>query len=80
VTQLESLMRRRLRRQKPGRKAKLPQIAGDLFAETDRSTQSGNMQGVTAIPECLQPRGRRSHSNVLANRLGATLSCAVGLL
>jgi putative transposase len=43
VTQLESLMRRRLRRQKPGRKAKLPQIAGDLFAETDRSTQSGTM-------------------------------------
>jgi putative transposase len=32
VTQLEGLMRRRLRRQKPGPKAKAPQSAGDLFS------------------------------------------------
>ena len=32
VTRLEDLMRRRLRRQKPGRKAKAPESAGDLFA------------------------------------------------
>jgi putative transposase len=43
LTHLEGLMRRRLRRQKPGRKAKLPQAAGDLFDGADRSTQSGNM-------------------------------------
>jgi len=32
VTRLEDLMRRRLRRQKSGRKAKVPESAGDLFA------------------------------------------------
>ena len=35
VTRLEDLMRRRLRRQKPGRKAKVPESAGDLFAGMD---------------------------------------------
>jgi putative transposase len=33
VTRLEDLMRGRLRRQKPGRKAKAPASTGDLFAE-----------------------------------------------
>ena len=32
VTRLEDLMRRRLRQQKPGRKARVPESAGDLFA------------------------------------------------
>ena len=51
VTQLEDLVQRRLRRQKPGRKAKAPENSGDLFAAMDGGpAQSGNMQGVTAIP------------------------------
>jgi hypothetical protein len=32
VTRLEDLMRRRLRRQRPGRKAKVPASTNDLFA------------------------------------------------
>jgi hypothetical protein len=32
VTRLEDLMRRRLRRRKPGRKAKVPESTSDLFA------------------------------------------------
>ena len=42
VTRLEDLMRRRLRRQKPGRKAKVPESAGDLFAGMNgKSAQTG---------------------------------------
>jgi hypothetical protein len=45
---------RRLRRRKPGRKAKVPASAGDLFAGMGGgSAQSRNMQGVTAIPATL---------------------------
>jgi putative transposase len=43
-TRLQDLMRRRLRRQKPGRKAKAPESAGDLFAAmNEKSAQTGNM-------------------------------------
>ena len=42
VTQREDLMRRRLRRQKPARKAKVPESAGDLLARMSRkSAQTG---------------------------------------
>ena len=44
VTRLEDLVQRRLRRQKPGRKANAPGSSGDLFAGMDGGrTQSGNM-------------------------------------
>jgi putative transposase len=44
VTRLEDLVQRRLRRQKPGRKTKASESAGDLFAGTDDgSAQPGNM-------------------------------------
>ena len=44
VTRLEDLVQRRLRRQKPGRKAKAPESSGDLFAGMDGGqAQSGNM-------------------------------------
>ena len=44
VTRLEDLVQRRLRRQKPGPKAKAPESSGDLFAGLyGGSTQSGNM-------------------------------------
>ena len=44
VTRLEDLVQRRLRRQKPGRKASAPESAGDLFAAMDGSpTQPGHM-------------------------------------
>jgi hypothetical protein len=42
VMQLERLMERRLRRQKPGRKVKAPQSAGELFS---RETTSGRTIG-----------------------------------
>ena len=35
VTRLESLVQRRLRRQRPGRKAKASESSGDLFAGMD---------------------------------------------
>ncbi len=35
MTQLERLMQRRLRRQKPGRKAKVPEGTGDIFTVND---------------------------------------------
>ena len=42
VTRLEDLMRRRLRRQKPGRKARAAESAGDLFAGmSGKSAQTG---------------------------------------
>ena len=44
VTRLEDLVQRRLRRQKPGRKAEAPEGSGDLFAGMDSGpAQSGNM-------------------------------------
>ena len=44
VTRLEDLMRRRLRRQKPGRKAEVPESAGDLFAGVnEKRRKQGNM-------------------------------------
>jgi len=44
VTRLEGLVQRRLRRQKSGRKAKMPADAGDLFAGMDQGPgQPGNM-------------------------------------
>jgi putative transposase len=44
VTRLEDLVQRRLRRQKPGRKASAPESAGDLFAGMEgESAQSGSM-------------------------------------
>ena len=43
VTRLEDLVQRRLRRQKAGRKAKVPEGSGDLFAGMDGGpAQSGN--------------------------------------
>ena len=51
VTRLEDLMRRRLRRQKPGRKAEGPASAGGLFAGMNgKLAQPGNMRCVTVIP------------------------------
>ena len=56
VTWLEDLMRHRLRRQKPGRKAKVPESASDLFVGMSRkSAQTGNMSGVTVIPALPRP-------------------------
>jgi putative transposase len=44
VTRLEDLVKRRLRPRKPGRKAKVPESAGDLFAGmADEPMQPGNM-------------------------------------
>jgi putative transposase len=41
LTHLESLMQRRLRRQKPGRKARVPETAGDLFTRKDAHSSIG---------------------------------------
>ena len=42
VTLLEDLMRRRLRRQKPGRKARVPESTSELFAGMNgKSAQTG---------------------------------------
>ena len=44
VTRLEDLMRRRLRREKPRRRAKAPESACDLFAGMNgKSAQTGKM-------------------------------------